>query len=71
MTTEAAPQKFNNGLTNDQEDELYDLIIQIKGAKMAIEEFESKTSRHRSYSLAITKLEEAAHWMSDRLHKPA
>lgn len=27
--------------------------------------------RHRSYSLAVTKIEEAVHWMRDRKGKPA
>lgn len=69
--TETSPQKFNNGLTHDQENELYDLVIEFKRVKMVVEDFEGRTGRHRSYSLAITKLEEAQHWLSDRLHKPA
>jgi len=58
---------FNNGLTPDQEDALDDIILDISRLVWRIEGL----GRHRSYSLAATKLEEAEHWMRDRKHKKA
>lgn len=64
MTEQA--MAFSNGLTPEQDDALDDLMIDIVRIKMRVEEL----GRHRSYSLAATKLEEAAHWLRDRKHKP-
>lgn len=59
--------QFDNGLTTEQDDALDEITINVLQIRGRIEEL----GRHRSYSLAITKLEEAAHWLRDRKHKPA
>lgn len=58
---------FVNGLSNDQADEVDQIMIDLTRINSRIEAL----GRHRSYSLAQTKLEEAIHWMRDRTHKPA
>jgi hypothetical protein len=58
---------FNNGLTPEQDDVIDDIMIDITRLILRVEEL----GRHRSYSLAATKLEEAKHWMRDRKHKPS
>jgi len=59
--------KFDNGLTAKQDDQIDDIMIDLN----RIEERINALGRHRSYSLAITKIEEAIHWLRDRKHKPA
>jgi hypothetical protein len=58
---------FDNGLTTDQEDMIDDISIDLKTICRLIDDL----GRHRSYSLAVTKIEEAVHWLRDRKHKPA
>lgn len=58
---------FSNGLSPEHDDAIDDLMIDIVRMRLRIEEL----GRHRSYSLAVTKLEEASHWLRDRKHKPA
>lgn len=58
---------FTNGLSNDQADEIDNVIIELGRLCLRIE----KLGRHRSYSAALTKIEEAQHWLRDRTHKPA
>ena len=58
---------FNNGLTPEQDDKIDDAMIAISRLMAEVEAM----GRHRSYSLAVTKLEEARHWLRDRKHKPA
>lgn len=58
---------FKNGLTTDQDDAIDDIMIDLMRINQRIEAL----GRHRSYSLAVTKIEEAVHWMRDRKHKPA
>lgn len=73
--TRQAPQEtkmsdvmtFNNGLSCDHDDEIDQIQVDIVRIKLRIEAL----GRHRSYSLAETKLEEAIHWVRDRKHKPA
>jgi hypothetical protein len=60
------PMGFNNGLTPDQDDRIDDIMIDLNRINERIEGL----GRHRSYSLAVTKIEEAIHWMRDRKHKP-
>ena len=59
--------QFDNGLSDAQRDALDDIDIDISRLKMRVEEL----GRHRSYSLVVTKLEEAQHWLRDRRRKPA
>lgn len=66
-SADSIPQKFSNGLTPEEDDRVDDLIIAIGRIIFDVE----KLGRHRSYSLAVTKLEEAKHWLRDRKHKPA
>lgn len=61
------PMTFTNGLTPEHDDAIDDLMIDLKRVSLRIEEL----GRHRSYSLAVTKIEEANHWLRDRKHKPA
>lgn len=58
---------FQNGLSVADVCNLEDIEIEIVKLRHRIEDL----GHHRSYSLAITKLEEAAHWLRDRKHKPA
>ena len=59
---------FSNGLTTEQRDALHDIRIGLSSLKMRIED---ELPRHRSISLAITKIEEAELWLMDRERKPA
>lgn len=58
---------FTNGLSNDHADEIDNVQIELQRLNARIEAL----GRHRSYSLAQIKLEEAIHWLRDRTHKPA
>lgn len=55
---------FNNGLTPEHDDRLDDLMIGLTRTRLEIEEL----GRHRTYSLALTKIEEAQHWLRARKH---
>jgi hypothetical protein len=59
------PLTFSNGLSQDHDDKIDEIMIDIARLRQRVEEL----GNHRSYSLAITKLEEASHWMRDRKHK--
>jgi hypothetical protein len=67
MDDVTGPMTFNNGLSPDQDDELDNMIIAVGRLIIEVEGL----GRHRSYSLAVTKLEEAKHWLRDRKSKPA
>jgi hypothetical protein len=69
LTTEEAMtvQTFDNGLTPEHDEEIDNLMIAIVDLRHRV----SQLGRHRSYSLAETKLEEASHWLRDRKFKPA
>ena len=56
------PMKFDNGLSPTEDSKIDDLIIELSRITMQIEEL----GRHRSYSVAITKIDEARHWLRDR-----
>lgn len=58
---------FLNGLSPEHDDAIDDIMIDISRLALRVEEL----GRHRSYSLAVTKLEEAKHWMRDRKYKSA
>lgn len=58
---------FDNGLSADQDDAIDNAMIAISRLVIEIEAM----GRHRSYSLAVTNLEEAKHWLRDRKHKAA
>ena len=60
-----APVAFNNGLTPEQDDAIDDAMIEVSRLISGVEDM----GRHRSLSLAVTKLEEARHWLRDRKHK--
>ncbi len=62
-----APTTFNNGLSAEHDDEVDQIRIDLGRINQRIDALGS----HRSYSLAQTKIEEAAHWMRDRKGKPA
>lgn len=61
------PMTFSNGLTPEQNDAIDDAIIAVVRLIRTVEDL----GRHRSYSLAVTKLEEAKLWLRDRKDKPA
>lgn len=66
MTTEKpAPVSFHPGLTPEQSNECYDIEIAIHDLVRRIEAL----PRHRSFSVAVTKLDEARHWVRDRKHR--
>jgi hypothetical protein len=62
--TETQPMAFNNGLSPQQDDALDDLHIELVRIRLRIEEL----GRHRTYSLAVIKIEEAEHWLRARKH---
>lgn len=64
MTEQA--MAFTNGLTPAQDDEIDDIQIDL----VRIIDRIDRVGIHRNYSLAITKIEEAKHWLRDRKHKP-
>lgn len=66
-TEDSRPMAFQNGLTTEQDDAIDDLMIDIGRLILRVEDL----GRHRSYSLAATKLEEAKLWLRDRKSKPA
>lgn len=61
------PSTFDNGLTAEQDDKIDAAMIAIARLVAEIEAM----GRHRSYSLAVTKLEEASAWLRDRRRKAA
>lgn len=67
MENESGPMTFDNGLSREEDDALDDLMIECSRLALRIESL----GRHRSYSLAITKVEEAKHWLRDRKNKAA
>lgn len=64
---EGKPVSFDNGLTTEQSDMIDDLTIEISRIKMRVDEL----GKHRNFSLAVTKLDEAQLWLRDRKHRPA
>lgn len=58
------PVTFNNGLSPEHDDKIDDFMIALVNIRLAIEAL----GRHRTYSLAITKIEEAEHWLRARKH---
>jgi hypothetical protein len=64
-TMTGTPMKFDNGLKNEQHEEIDGIIIELSSIALRIEGL----GRHRSYSLAVTKIDEARHWMRDRKHR--
>lgn len=58
---------MSNGLSPEHDDKIDDLRIAIHRIVADIEAL----GRHRNYSLAVTKLEEAELWLANRRHRPA
>ena len=58
---------FDNGLTNEQQIEIDDLSFDLNRIKDKIKTL----GRHRNYSLALTKLDEAEWWLANRTYQPA
>ena len=56
---------LNNGLTIEQDDEIDNITIELWRLQTRVEAL----GRHRSYSTAITKMDEARHWLQDRKHR--
>lgn len=61
-TSQSKIAGFANGLTPAQMDEIDDLMIEISRIKFRIEALGAS----RCYSLALTKLDEARHWLQAR-----
>ncbi len=57
--------RFNNGLSSTQSNEIDDILMDISSLTLRVKDL----GRHRSYSTAITKLDEARHWLNDRKHR--
>ena len=66
-TEQSQPMTFSNGLSPEQDDKLDDLMIGLTRTRLEIEAL----GKHRTYSLALTKIEEAEHWLRARKHSPA
>ena len=58
------PSTFNNGLTPEHDDKIDGLLIELTRFRGEIGEL----GQHRTYSLAMTKIEEAQHWLRARKH---
>lgn len=67
MSEQSKPVTFTNGLTPEQDDKIDNLMIGLIRIRLEIEEL----GRHRAYSLAITRIEEAEHWLQARKHQAA
>jgi hypothetical protein len=67
MSEQSEPVTFSNGLTVEEDDKIDNLRIGLIRMRREIEEL----GRHRAYSLAITKIEEAEHWLQARKHQAA
>lgn len=65
--SEGTAMTFHNGLTPEQDNKIDDLMIGLIRMRHEIEDL----GRHRTYSLALTKIEEAEHWLRARKHQPA
>lgn len=63
----AMNQTFDHGLNKATVELLTDLHQELNTIKSLIED----APKHRTFSLAITKIEEAQHWLMARLHTPA
>ena len=61
------PVTFSNGLSPEHDDKLDDLQIALVRIRQDIEAL----GPHRTYSLAITKIEEAELWLRARKHTAA
>lgn len=57
---------FDNGLTPEERETLFELDTKIADLKFLVER---TLPKHRSYSLVVTKLDEAQHWLRDRQHR--
>lgn len=62
MSEQNQAATFDNGLTTIMDDKLGDLMIGLTRTRLEIEEL----GKHRTYSLALTKIEEAQHWLRAR-----
>lgn len=67
MSEQSTGMTFSNGLTPEHDDKIDDLMIGLARTRLEIEAL----GRHRTYSLAITKIEEAEHWLRARKNQPA
>lgn len=61
------PVNFKNGLSEAHDDEIDQIMVDLSRLRERV----GSLGPHRSYALAITKLEEASHWMRDRKGKMA
>jgi hypothetical protein len=59
-------QRTENAISLIEADHIDNLLIDICSIRLRMEEL----PRHRSYSLAMTKLEESEMWLKDRKNKP-
>lgn len=60
--TDDRPIAINNGLSNEDEKVLNDALFDLADVALRI----GRLSPHRSHSAAITKIDEARHWILDR-----
>lgn len=67
MSAEQNDPETHNGLTEAQSRTIADLKAAVLNL---VDIIRQDLPSHRSLSLAITKLEEAKHWLEDRKKKP-
>lgn len=67
MTEKIKAMDLDTGLPQYEIDE----IGRLRAELSALIELIAALPKHRSYSLAITKLDEARHWLGDRRHRLA
>ena len=60
------PMEFDNGMSESEKDFVNEAILSLGRWADEI----GAGPRHRNYSLAITKIEEAKLWLRDRFNKP-
>lgn len=65
MGGEVRPQAFSNGLSPEENEKIIDIQVEIASVIARIEDL----GRHRSYACAVTKLDEARHWLADRIYR--
>lgn len=58
------PEENTHGLTTEQ---IAEITILMDGILALRHSIETRLPRHRSLSLAVTNLEQARHWLADRL----
>ncbi|MGI9499720.1 MAG: hypothetical protein ACR2P3_06760 [Geminicoccaceae bacterium] len=67
MNENTSTQTFNADLAEGELDEIHEVMIEMSRLKQRMQNL----PRHRHYSIAITKMDEARLWLGDRRNVPA